>query len=170
MLKILKNLKKTIISVIIIILLLCVQAWTDLILPDYTSKIVNIGIQQNGIENTAPEVIEKSRLETLLLFTNKDEKILKNYNLISKDILEEKVFEKYIKEYPILENEELYIIKQINKEEQKELNNIMTKPLMMLYILTTQDNILDINQINKLNDINFTTITFIESKPYINEL
>ena len=45
MLKVLRNLKKSMISVIFIILLLCVQAWADLTLPDYTSKIVNIGIQ-----------------------------------------------------------------------------------------------------------------------------
>ena len=45
MLKVLKNLKKSIVSVVFIIILLCVQAWADLTLPDYTSKIVNIGIQ-----------------------------------------------------------------------------------------------------------------------------
>lgn len=45
MLKILKNLKETWISVVVIVLLLCVQAWADLTLPDYTSKIVNVGIQ-----------------------------------------------------------------------------------------------------------------------------
>lgn len=45
MLKVLRNLKKSMISVIFIIILLCVQAWADLTLPDYTSKIVNIGIQ-----------------------------------------------------------------------------------------------------------------------------
>ena len=45
MLKVLRNLKKSIISVIFIVILLCVQAWADLTLPDYTSKIVNIGIQ-----------------------------------------------------------------------------------------------------------------------------
>ncbi len=45
MLKILKNLKHMWVSVVILFVLLCLQAWTDLILPDYTSKIVNIGIQ-----------------------------------------------------------------------------------------------------------------------------
>lgn len=45
MFKVLRNLKKSMLSVIVIILLLCVQAWADLALPDYTSKIVNIGIQ-----------------------------------------------------------------------------------------------------------------------------
>lgn len=45
MFKIFKNLKKRWVSVVIIVLLLCLQAWTDLTLPDYTSKIVNNGIQ-----------------------------------------------------------------------------------------------------------------------------
>ena len=45
MLKILKNLKETWVLVVIIVLLLCAQAWADLTLPDYTSKIVNVGIQ-----------------------------------------------------------------------------------------------------------------------------
>ncbi|MBR3002531.1 MAG: ABC transporter ATP-binding protein [Clostridia bacterium] len=46
MLKVLKNLKKSWLAVIAIVILLCVQAWADLELPDYTSKIVNNGIQQ----------------------------------------------------------------------------------------------------------------------------
>lgn len=46
MIKLLKNLKKSIFSVIAIIILLCIQAAVDLSLPDYTSKIVNIGIQE----------------------------------------------------------------------------------------------------------------------------
>ena len=45
MLKILKNLKNSWVSVIAIVILLCIQAATDLALPDYTSKIVNTGIQ-----------------------------------------------------------------------------------------------------------------------------
>lgn len=45
MFKILKNLKKTWASVVAIVILLCLQAWADLELPSYTSKIVNTGIQ-----------------------------------------------------------------------------------------------------------------------------
>ncbi len=45
MLKVLKNLKKSLVSVIIIVVLLCIQAMADLALPDYTSKVVNVGIQ-----------------------------------------------------------------------------------------------------------------------------
>ena len=87
MLKILKNLKQTCLSVVIIVLLLCVQAWADLTLPDYTSKIVNVGIQQGGIENAAPDSITKSHMAILLLFTKEDNNILNNYSLVSKNTL-----------------------------------------------------------------------------------
>ena len=63
MLKILKNLKESLISVIIIVILLCLQAGTDLALPDYTSKIVNIGIQQGGIPVSYTHLTLPTKLE-----------------------------------------------------------------------------------------------------------
>lgn len=138
MFKILKNLKKSALSVAIIVLLLCVQAWADLTLPDYTSKIVNIGIQQGGIESSAPEVIRKSQMNNLLIFTKDDENILSKYTLISKNSLEEKEFNKYVKKYPALENEDLYIRNELNKEELDELGNTMAKPLMLLSNVTNE--------------------------------
>ena len=95
MLKVLKNLKESWLSVIAIVLLLIVQAAGDLTLPDYTSKIVNIGIQSGGIENPAPEVIRKSEMDNLLIFTEDDEQILNDYKEISKENLDEKEYEKY---------------------------------------------------------------------------
>ena len=114
MFKILKNLKKNWVSVLIIILLLCLQAWTDLTLPDYTSKIVNTGIQAEGIEYVAPEVIRKTQMDNLLLFTDKDEEILSNYTLLSKNNLSEEEYIKLQKKYPELENQDLYKINKIS--------------------------------------------------------
>ena len=93
MLKILKNLKSSLTSVIIIVILLCIQAMADLALPDYTSKIVNIGIQQEGIESVVPDAIRESKMEDLLAFTMDDNKILENYSLISKTNLSQKDYE-----------------------------------------------------------------------------
>ena len=59
--------------IVMIILLLFVQAFCDLSLPDYTSKIVNVGIQQKGVEDGVPETIEQKNLETLLLFMEQEE-------------------------------------------------------------------------------------------------
>ena len=139
MLKVLKNLKESWLSVIAIVLLLIVQAAGDLTLPDYTSKIVNIGIQSGGIENPAPEVIRKSEMDNLLIFTEDDEQILNDYKEISKENLDEKEYEKLVKKYPALENETLYEVKKSNSEGQTQLNNMMTKPLMMLSSLENEE-------------------------------
>lgn len=139
MLKILRNLKESFFSVIIIVLLLCLQAATDLALPDYTSKIVNIGIQQGGIKNVSPEVIRKSQMENLLLLTTEDEEIINSYSLISKENLGTKEYEKYLKKYPALEEQEIYILNNLKQEEQEELNFIMARPLMMLYSITNEE-------------------------------
>ncbi len=138
MLKILKYLKKTWISVVMIIILLCVQASTDLTLPDYTSKIVNIGVQQGGIEEPSPEAIRESQMDNILIFTDEDESILNAYRLISKSDLNEKEYEKYIKLYPELENQKLYIKKDnLSKDEKENLNDIIAKPMVKVYMLTT---------------------------------
>ena len=137
MFKVLKNLNKSWISVVVIILLLIVQATADLNLPDYTSKIVNVGIQQGGIESAAPEVIRKSTMDDVLLFSEDDEDILENYTLISQDNLEQKEYEKYVEDYPALEDEELYILNSLNDAEVDSLSSKMAKPLMIIQTLTT---------------------------------
>lgn len=139
MLKILKNLKKSLISVIIIVILLCLQAGTDLALPDYTSKIVNIGIQQGGIQNVSPEAIRKEQMENLLLFSTDDEKILNCYTLISKKEMEDKEYEKYLKQYPELENQDIYVLNNLKKEQKEELDTLIAKPLMIIYSISNEE-------------------------------
>lgn len=79
MIKIFKYLKSSIISILVIIVLLLVQAWSDLTLPEYTSKIVNVGVQQSGIENAAIDKIGEKTLQTILLFVDeKDSKFVMN--------------------------------------------------------------------------------------------
>ena len=136
MLKLLKDLKKTWVSVVIIVILLCVQAWADLTLPDYTSKIVNTGIQAGGIENVSPDVIRVSSMENLLMFTTKKDEILQNYAKISKSDMENSSKEK---QYPIIETEDIYELKDITKEERNALNEIMAKPLMIANMLTQEE-------------------------------
>lgn len=152
MLKVLKNLKESTISVLVIVILLCIQATTDLALPTYTSKIVNIGIQQGGIENAAPEYIAKSQMDNLLKFTNDDEKILNEYELISKD---SKDYEKDVKDYPEIANQEVYKLKDINEEAQDSLNEAIAKPLLALSSLEAPE------EVSK-NDMNLI-LAFVEN-------
>ena len=139
MIKVLKNLKESWLSVIAIILLLIVQAACDLTLPDYTSKILNVGIQNGGIEEVAPDIIRKNTMDNLLIFTEDDETILASYEEISKENLDEKEYEKLIKEYPALENETLYKLKKLNNEEKDNLNSVMAKPLMIVSYLNDEE-------------------------------
>lgn len=146
MLKVLKNLKKSAVSVIIIVILLCVQAWADLTLPDYTSKIVNVGIQAGGIENVAPEAIRKSQMDILLLCTNEDESILNSYELLSKQDLQISEYEKQIKKYPELANQDIYVSKKLTESEQENLDGIMIKPLLLANMLTDKETSLKVKE------------------------
>lgn len=139
MLKILTNLKSSFLSVLAIVVLLVIQADADLALPGYTSKIVNIGIQQAGIENVSPEVIRKSTLDNILLFTNDREEILNNYYLVESKNNADKNYQEYVKKYPILETEDLYIKNKIDSKKQEELNNIFSKPIMIYVSLTNKE-------------------------------
>lgn len=63
--QIIKNLKPYWKSVLIIVLLLIVQAYCDLALPDYTSKLIDTGIQNYGIDHCSPLQIRKKRIPLL---------------------------------------------------------------------------------------------------------
>ena len=75
---ILRYLKKHVGMVLLILVLLCVQAYCDLTLPQYTSDIVDVGIQQSGVERVTPERMRGSTLEALSLFlSDEDEAALR---------------------------------------------------------------------------------------------
>lgn len=59
-------------SVVIIVLLLCVQAYCDLALPNYTSRIIDVGIQDRGVEHVAPEAITEESYAKAQTFMNSD--------------------------------------------------------------------------------------------------
>ena len=97
---ILNNLKKHTITIILVIVFLFIQALCELSLPDYTAKIVDIGIRQNGIEDNVFEKIEKKEFEKLLSISEEDK---------------EKIKAKYEKK------DNVYYLKKITEEERKEL-------------------------------------------------
>ena len=147
MIKILsKNLKKSWLAVVIIILLLCVQAMADLNLPDFTSKIVNVGIQQKGVENSSPDVITKDTLDKALLLTREDEFIIEKYQVFSKDNISEKEYNKYLKQYPNIEKQETYIIKNIDETTREKLNLELGKSLMLVSMLENPETVAKLKQ------------------------
>ena len=110
MLKMFHYMKERWYYVVMIIVLLFVQAYCDLSLPDYTSKIVNVSIQQKGIEDGVPDTIRKESLEHLLLFLDEKEKA--------------KVEDAYTLK------DDVYKRNDVTKEERDELNSILAIPMM----------------------------------------
>ncbi len=141
MLKVLKNLKNSFWAVVVIILLLIVQAQADLRLPDYTSKIVNVGIQAGGIETAVPQIISKEDMKNILIFSEDDDKIIENYTLVGESPAkeQEKVLKKYLgREYSIEPNS-IYVLNDIDSSKEDELSSIMASPLMEFSTVTNGD-------------------------------
>ena len=125
MLKLLKYLKKSTLPIIMIIALLAGQAVCDLSLPDYTSKIVNVGIQQGGIEEPVPTVISASEMDKLLLFMTEEEKqtVLDNYNYLEKAELSKE---------DISGSEPVYELGTTDKDIKSKLSTIFSKPMLIV--------------------------------------
>ena len=113
MIKLMKYLKKSAGYVVLIIALLFLQAYCDLSLPDYTSKIVNVGIQQNGIEDNVPDKIRKTSMESLKLFM--DEK-------------DQETVDSYYEE----DGENLVLKKNISSNDRDKLGTTLAQPMMIL--------------------------------------
>lgn len=133
MLKIMKEFKPFIISIIVIIGLLFAQAMTDLALPDYMSNIVNVGIQQAGIEDSIPQAIREKEMDKIKLFLSREEKdnLEKNYSLKSKEDFNNKDYKKIVKNFPILEDEPLYFLNEDIKDLEI-LESYMAKSMLVI--------------------------------------
>jgi ATP-binding cassette subfamily B multidrug efflux pump len=131
MLRLIKFLKPYALLLLISVALLFIQANADLALPDYMSRIVNNGIQQGGVANAVPKAIRQSEMNKLLIFLGAEEKtqVLGAYVLVDKTSPE---YEKYLKEYPVLASEPVYVLKNISSAEMKSLNTVMGKGLMVV--------------------------------------
>ena len=139
--KLLKYLRPFAGAIIVAIMLLFVQAISDLSLPSYMSNIVNVGIQQKGIEDAVPKAIKSSELNKLLLFTNSDDKkvVEDNYKLIRKEELSDDDYEKYIKQYPELANEDIYVLDTKSKDVKRKLNEILGRPMLITSLFESGD-------------------------------
>ncbi len=128
--KIGKILKKLWLPIVLVVGLLYLQAKCDLMLPDYTSKIVNIGIQQGGIETHVPEAIQIETYDHLkALMIQSDVSVLEEaYEKISRETLSDKDYETYLKKYPILEKKAIYRL----KENTEEIEDAIKIPLIMI--------------------------------------
>ena len=79
MFKIMKYLGEFKVSVVAVVILLILQAYCDLSLPSYTSDIVDVGIEQGGIENAVPEIMREETFNGICLLSGEDALIRENY-------------------------------------------------------------------------------------------
>lgn len=106
-------------AMIAIVLILVVQAYCDLSLPAYTSDIVNVGIQQGGIEDEVPRQIATEEMEKLLLFVSEDD--------------QQTVMDAYTEDNTSYKKE-AYVLKDSVAEEENTVENlkdILQIPMMM---------------------------------------
>ena len=121
--KLIKHLKPFVWSILVIFILLFGQAMADLSLPGFMADVVNIGIQQKGIENAVPQAIAADEFNKLTLFMNDADKkqVTADYTLLSRQSLSATDYAKYLKTYPQLANLQLYKLNTSDKTEIKKI-------------------------------------------------
>ena len=131
MLKLIRFLKPYLVFIAVAVVLLFIQAMSELALPDYMSRIVNDGIQQGGIETSIPEALRKTTMDHLGLFLSAEDKqeVLRYYTLVTKDSPN---YDRLLQEYPALETEDIYVINNEEDLENSELSLIMGKALIVI--------------------------------------
>lgn len=111
MIKMFQYLKRSAGYILVIFILLFIQANSDLALPSYTSKIVDVGIQQKGIEDAVPDKIRKESLDSLFLLMNskEQEKVMDAYSL----------------------KEDMYELKKIDQSTREDINIPLGEAMLM---------------------------------------
>ncbi len=117
--KIFKNMLPYWKIVIVIIGLLVVQAWCDLSLPSYTSDIIDVGIQNHGVEHVMPEKIQEEEFQTAQFIMTDQEKRIWN------DIYKKKGDTK--------------VLKNLSQDRLEELDEQLALPLIMNYQMSAME-------------------------------
>lgn len=129
--QIIKNLKPYWKSVLIIVLLLIVQAYCDLALPDYTSKLIDTGIQNYGIEHCSPLQIPEKAYTVIKGFMDEDDAA---------------VWEKYYEQ----SDDGIYYMTDDGKDHIDEIDQACMEPMMMYYYPYTMVNSDEDNQLKQM--------------------
>ena len=117
--KIFKNMLPYWKGLIIVVALLVVQAWCDLSLPAYTSDIIDVGIQNKGVEHVLPEAVTEDEFTLAQLFMTDEEK--KSW---------ENSYEK---------DGDVYRLTVTDKKQLDELDDTLLLPLLMNYQMSSVD-------------------------------
>lgn len=131
MLRLLKYLKPFVLLIVLTIMLLFVQAFADLALPNYMADIVNVGIQQGGVETAVPEALRQSTMDKLTIFMSPADKsrVRSDYILIDKNSPD---YVTYVEKYPTLAQEPVYVLNQVDNTEITWLTPVMGQSILIV--------------------------------------
>jgi len=117
-----------------------VQALTDLSLPGYMSDIINVGVQQNGIETIVPSAVRASEMDHLTIFMSSGAKetVGQSYTLLERQTLSSSDYTRYVKSYPALAVEPVYKLDNVSKTRIKELDTIFGNAIAVTYAIEKQ--------------------------------
>ena len=134
MIRLLRYLKPYVWSILIVLVLLFVQAMADLALPNYMSDIVNVGIQQGGVESAVPVTVRQTQMDRLVYFMSPEEKqaVLASYTLTDKT---DQQVDAYLDKLSTLPNEPVYLMNDLTDEQVNALNPVMAKALLVVSML-----------------------------------
>lgn len=139
--KLFKFMKPYAATILMIVVFLVLQAYCDLSLPGYTSDIVNVGIQQGGIDTAIPEQISVEDMDRLFLFVSeKDQKT---------------VLDAYERDTDTYESE-AYVLKDgILKDEKRtdKIGAILSKPMMLVTVFSS-----DSEETKEMTDAMFASL------------
>ena len=139
--KLFKFMKPYAATILMIVVFLVLQAYCDLSLPGYTSDIVNVGIQQGGIDTAIPEQISVEDMDRLFLFVSEQD--------------QKTVLDAYEKDTDTYESE-AYVLKDgILKDEKRtdKIGAILSKPMMLVTVLSS-----DSEETKEMTDAMFASL------------
>lgn len=139
--KLFKFMKPYAATILMIVVFLVLQAYCDLSLPGYTSDIVNVGIQQGGIDTAIPEQISVEDMDRLFLFVSEQD--------------QKTVLDAYKKDTDTYESE-AYVLKDgILKDEKRtdKIGAILSKPMMLVTVFSS-----DSEETKEMTDAMFASL------------
>ena len=139
--KLFKFMKPYAATILMIVVFLVLQAYCDLSLPGYTSDIVNVGIQQGGIDTAIPEQISVEDMDRLFLFVSEQD--------------QKTVLDAYEKDTDTYESE-AYVLKDgILKDEKRtdKIGAILSKPMMLVTVFSS-----DSEETKEMTDAMFASL------------
>jgi len=144
--------------IIVILGFTILQTYADLELPTLMSKIVDTGIQYQGVESTAMEVMTTSTYDELSLFSDDSELLSDNYTLIKKGD------DQYLESYKAIENQDLYILNDVDSETKDAIASNLVRPIIYVTYLASDQ------MLENLNMTSDQVSMAIQSEEFRNEI